>query len=317
MTISMREGYGRALAEYGAVNPDVVVLDADTSSSTLSNLFAARFPDRFFNIGIAEPCMIDVAAGMALEGLIPFANAFAALMAVRALEQIHTNIGYARTNVKLVSGYAGVSDFKDGATHHAITDIANLRAIPGMTIVVAADAWEAGQWVPIIAEYDGPVYFRISRAAAAPVHTGVLPNLRIGKGLTLRAGNDVCLLATGAMAARSLQAADQLAAEGVHARVLELHTVKPLDCDLILQAAEETRAIVTVEEHSILGGLGGAVAELLAEAHPTPMLRVGIRDAFTRTALDCESLMDAMGLGVADVVRAAESLLAGKTQKGN
>ena len=310
-TIPMREGYGRALAEYGEVNPDVVVLDADTSASTLSCYFARRFPDRFFNLGIAEPCMVDVAAGLALGGKIPFANAFAALLSLRAVEQIRTCVGYARTNVKLAAGYAGLSDFKDGPTHHAIMDIATLRAMPAMTVIVPADALEAARWVPVVAEYDGPVYLRLSRAATLPVHGQDL-HLEIGKGLTLRGGNDVTLVATGSMVGRSLAAAEKLAGEGIEARVLEIHTIKPLDRDLILQAARETGALVTAEEHSVVGGLGGAVAEVLGEGHPTPMRRVGLGDTFARTALDPDSLMDACGLAVEDIARAARLVLAGK-----
>jgi transketolase len=307
--LSMREAYGRALAEYGALNPDVVVLDPDTSSSTLSNFFARRYPERFFNVGIAEPCMVDIAVGLALGGKIPFANAFAALLAFRAMEQIRTCVCYARTNVKLVAGYAGVSDYKDGPTHHTITDIATMRALPEMTVVVAGDSAEAGRWVPLLAEYDGPVYFRIGRAGALPTHNENLP-LQIGKGLTLRQGNDLTILATGTMVGRSLVAAGQLAGQGIAARVIELHTVKPLDRDLVAQAAEETGALVTAEEHSIIGGLGSAVAETLADCYPAPLERVGIADMFTRTAPDPETLMDAYGMAVADVVAAANRVLA-------
>ena len=309
--ISMREGYGRALADYGEVNPNVVVLDADTSSSTLTHFFARRFPERFFNIGIAEPCMVDVAVGLALGGKVPFANAFAALLSLRAMEQIRTCVCYARTNVKLASSYAGLSDFKDGPTHHAILDIAMMRALPEMTVIVPADALEAGKWVPVIAEYEGPVYLRISRAATIPVHDENR-QVKIGKGITLREGGDVTLVSAGSMVGRSLLAAEQLAEEGISARVLEIHTVKPLDGDLIQQAAEETGAIVTAEEHSIIGGLGGAVTEALCGSRPTPVERVGIADTFARTALDTESLMDAYGLAVKDVVAAAKRALARK-----
>lgn len=304
----MREGYGRALAAYGEVNPDVVVLDADTSSSTLARFFGERFPERFYNIGIAEPCMVDVAVGLALGGKIPFANAFAALLALRAIEQIRTCVAYARTNVKLAAGYAGVSDFKDGPTHHAIMDIATLRAMPEMTVIVPADAVEAGKWVPVIAEYDGPVYLRLSRAATIPVHDESLQP-KIGKGITLREGDDVTLVCAGSMVGRSMLAADRLAEKGIQARVLEIHTIKPLDVDLVCQAAEETGAIVTAEEHSVVGGLGGAVAEALSERCPTPLVRVGIADAFTRTAFTPELLMDAYGMAVDDVVAAAERAL--------
>jgi transketolase len=304
----MREGYGRALAEYGALNPNVVVLDVDTSASTLTSFFAERFPDRFFNIGIMEPCMVDVAVGMALAGKIPFANGFAALVALRAVEQIRTCMCYARTNVKLGSSYAGLSDFKDGPTHHSITDIAFMRALPEMTVIVPADTLEAAKWVPLVAEYDGPVYLRISRADTIPVHNESL-ELKIGKGIQLRKGGDVTLIATGAMVGRTLQAAQRLAEDGIQARVLEIHTLKPIDAELILEAAGETRAIVTAEEHSIVGGLGGAVAEVLSTGRPTPLERVGIADTFARTAFDPETLMDAFGLSVNDIMGAARRVL--------
>lgn len=301
----MREGYGRALADYGEINPNVVVVDADTSSSTLSGFFGKRFPDRFFNVGIAEPCLIDVAVGLALGGKVPFANGFAALLSLRAMEQIRTCVCYSRTNVKIAAGYAGLSDYKDGPTHHSLVDIAVMRALPDMTVIVPADTVEAGKWVPLVAEYEGPVYLRLARSATLPVHDESV-QLEIGKGITLREGDDVSILATGWMVGRSLLAADKLAGQGISARVVEIHTIKPLDTDIVLRAAEETGAIVTAEEHSIVGGLGGAVAEALAETRPTPLTRVGVRDTFARTAPDPESLMDAFGLAVEDVVGAAQ-----------
>jgi transketolase len=312
--IAVREGYGRALADYGQVNPNVVVLDADTSGSTFSSFFAERFPSRFFNIGIAEPCMVDVAVGLALGGKVPFVNGFAALLSLRAMEQIRTCVCYARTNVKLASSYAGVSDFKDGPTHHAITDIALMRALPEMTVIVPGDAAEAARWVPIVAEYDGPVYLRLSRAATLPTHNEGL-SLNIGRGLTLRDGNDVTIVATGSMVGRSLLAADELTGAGVAVRVLEIHTVKPLDDELILRAAAETGALVTAEEHSIVGGLGGAVAEALCAGWPAPLERVGIADRFARTAPDPETLMDAYGMAVSDIVAATHRAIARK-QRG-
>lgn len=309
--LAIREGYGRALAGYGEINPKVVVLDADTAASTLTSYFAERFPDRFYNIGIAEPCMVDVAVGLALGGLVPFVNGFAALLSLRALEQIRTCICYARTNVKLAASYAGLSDFKDGPTHHAITDIALMRALPEMTVIVPGDAAEAARWVPIVAEYDGPVYLRISRGAALPTGNEHLP-LEVGRGLTLRAGSDVTIVATGAMVGRSLLAADELARAGVAARVLEIHTIKPLDRELICQAAAETGALVAAEEHSIIGGLGGAVAEALAAGCPAILEQVGIADRFARTGPDPEALMDAFGLAVSDIVAASQRALARK-----
>jgi transketolase len=306
--LSMREAYGRALAEYGALNLSVVALDVDTSASTLSSFFAQKFPERFFNIGIAEPCMVDVAAGLALGGFLPFINGFASILSLRALEQIRTCVCYARTNVKIAASYAGLSDFKDGATHYSITDLANVRALPGMTVIVPADAAEAAAWVPIVAEYDGPVYLRISRAGALPVYQSGSP-LQIGKGRTLRPGRDLTLVATGSMVGRCAAAAEQLSALGINARLLEIHTLKPLDRDLLLQAAEETGALVTAEEHNIIGGLGSAVAETLAEGCPASLERVGIHDKFCPTGRDLDKLMNACGLSVAEVVAAAKRVL--------
>lgn len=306
--LSMREAYGRALADLGATNPQVVALDVDTSASTLSNFFAQRFPERFFNIGIAEPCMVDVAVGLALSGLTPFINGFASLLALRALEQIRTCVCYARTNVKIAASYAGLSDFKDGATHYSISDLAILRSLPGMTVIIPADAAEAAAWVALVAEYDGPVYLRISRAGALPVYKTGSP-LQIGKGRTLRPGRDLTLVASGAMVGRCAIAAEQLAIQGIDARLLEIHTLKPLDRDLLLQAAEETGALVTAEEHTIIGGLGSATAEVLAEGCPVPLERVGIHDRFCPTGRNLDQLMDACGLSVADVVSAAQCVL--------
>ncbi|HLC04031.1 MAG TPA: transketolase C-terminal domain-containing protein [Anaerolineales bacterium] len=312
--MSIREAYGRALAAYGAENPEVVVLDADTSSSTLSHFFAEAFPDRFFNVGIAEPCLVDVAVGLALGGKIPFANAFAALISLRAAEQVRTSVCYGRTNVKLAAGYAGLSDFKDGPTHNAIMDLAVMRAMPEMTVIVPADAVETSKWVKVVAEYDGPVYLRLSRAAAQSIHDEGL-RVEIGKGLTLRPGTDVCLIATGSMVGRTMEAAEGLAREGIEARVLEIHTLKPLDRDLVIQAAEETGALVTAEEHSVIGGLAGAVSEALTEAFPAPLERVGLRDTFGRTGLDAEALMDFYGLGVEDIIKAGKRVLERKTTR--
>jgi transketolase len=304
---SQREAYGRALVAYGALDPRVVVLDADTSASTLSSFFAEKFPERFFNIGIAEPCMVDVAAGLALGGLVPFVNGFAALLELRALEQVRTCVCYARTNVKLAASYAGLSDYKDGPTHHAITDIAIMRSLPEMTVIVPADANEIAAWVPVIARYEGPVYLRLNRAATLPVHTG-LPPVAIGRGETLHTGNDAAILTAGAMVGRSLQAARLLEEKGIHARVLNLSSIKPIDRDLVVQAAMETGAIVTAEEHTIVGGLGSAVAEILAEACPTLQIRLGIPDTFALTGPDPDTLLDAFGLGVQDIMLAVQKI---------
>jgi transketolase len=315
--MQMREAFSRSLADYGSVNEDVVVLDADTGPSTLSTLFAERFPERFFDVGIAEPCLVDVAVGLALGGKIPFANAFAALVALRALEEIRTCICYGHANVKLAATYAGLSDYKDGPTHHSITDIAIMRSLPEMTVIVPADAAEAAQWVPIVAEHKGPIYIRISRAATPVVHEpsadgDQIAGLAIGQGLQLREGQDITLVACGSMVGRVMEAAVQLDDEGIDARVLEMHTVKPIDKELLWQAAKETGAMVTAEEHSVIGGLGGAVAEALAEGSPAPLERVGIRDHFARTAPSHEALMAAYGLTAEAVAEAARRALARK-----
>ena len=307
--MSIREGYGRALAEYGQANARVVVLDADTSSSTLSSFFASRFPERFFNVGIAEPCMVDMAVGLALGGQIPFVNAFAALLSLRALEQVRTSVCYARTNVKLAASYAGVSDFKDGPTHYSITDLAIMRALPEMTVIVASDAAEAARWVPLVAELDGPAYLRLSRGSALPAGTEGM-KLEVGRGLTLRAGPDVTLVGTGTMVGRCLKAADELASKGIAARVLEIHTLKPIDTELLCRAAEETGALVTAEEHSIVGGLGGAVAEVLSAGCPAPLERVGIGDRFAKTGPSPEAVMDAFGLSIESIANAAQRAMA-------
>jgi len=312
--ISMREAYGRALAEYGEKNPLVVALDVDTSASTLSNFFAKRFPDRFYNIGIAEPCMVDVAAGLALGGFTPFINGFASILSLRALEQIRSCVCYANTNVKIAASYAGLSDFKDGATHYSISDLANVRALPGLTVIVPADAAEAADWVPIVAEHEGPVYLRISRAGAIPVHQPQ-SRLEIGKARTLYAGSDLTIITIGSMAGRSLQAVEALDTMGISARMVEMHTLKPIDRDSIIQCAEETGAIVTAEEHSIIGGLGSAVAEVLGETCPVPMQRVGIDDFFCPTGRNLDTLMDTCGLSVAAITSAAQQVM--KRKKDN
>ena len=304
----MREAYGRALADYGELNPAVVTLDVDTSASTLSNFFAKRFPDRFYNIGIAEPCMVDVAAGLALGGFIPFINGFASILSLRALEQIRSCVCYTNTNVKIAASYAGISDFKDGATHYSITDLANVRALPGLTVIVPADAAEAADWVPIAAAHDGPVYLRISRAGAIPVHPPQ-SKLEIGKARMLREGTDLTIISMGSMLGRSLRAVEELQAKGISARLVEMHTLKPIDHEMISRCAEETGAIITAEEHSIIGGLSSAVAEVLTATCPVPQERVGINDYFCPTGRDLDKLMDACGLSIAAILAAAERAL--------
>lgn len=300
---SDRKAYGKALADYGAVNPRVVVVVADVSGSVQTQYFAKRFPKRFFNVGIAEQGMVDTAVGLALGGMIPFVNTFAALM-LRAVEPIRTCVAYAKTNVKIIGGYGGLSDYKDGATHYSIMNIATMRAMPEMTVIVPADATETKKMVPLVAEYDGPVYLRVSRAET-PLVFDDAHDVEIGKGITIREGSDVTLIGNGVMVSRCLEAAKILAEERMEARVINMHTIKPLDVSMVQQAAEETGAIVTAEEHSVIGGLGGAVAEVLGKCCPVPLERVGVADLFVETALDHESLLDNYGMAVKDIAEAA------------
>ncbi len=304
---SMRIAYGKELAEYGAVNPDVVVLDADVSASSQTHYFAKRFPDRFFNLGVAEAGMIDVAVGLALAGKIPFANTFAFLIALRAAEQVRTCVAYARTNVKLAATYAGLSDSKDGPTHHSVCDLSIMRAMPNVVVLVATDAVEARKMVPLVAEWDGPVYLRISRAEV-PVLFDEDHQVEIGKGVVLREGSDVSLIGTGVMVSRCLEAAENLEGSRIDARVIEINTLKPLDHELLLAAAKDTGGVVTAEEHSVIGGLGEAVASYLSEAYPVPLRRVGIRDTFTETGPYFE-LLDRYGMAVDDIISAAREVV--------
>lgn len=303
--IPQRQAYGIALADYGDLNDAVVVLDADVSSSTLTKFFADRHPARFFNMGVTEASMVNVGVGLALGGKIPFVNTFAALLTLRACEQIRTCVAYAHTNVKLVGGYAGLSDYKDGPTHFATNDIALMRAMPNMVVLAPADNREAAKMVQVIAEYPGPVYMRISRAVVPDVFDDSL-TVEIGKGITLRDGGDVTIVGCGSMVGRCLRAADRLAQEGIDARVLSMASIKPLDAELVVQAAQETGALVTAEDHTVLGGLGSAVVEALAEHHPAPVEFVGLKDTFAETGPDTETLMDAWGLSIADLVAAAK-----------
>jgi len=308
--VSMRIAYGQALVELGKVNPDVVVLSADVSNSDHSFMFEDVFPDRFFNVGIAEQSLVDVAVGLAYSGKIPFANTFAFLFATRALEMVRTHICYGQANVKLMGAYAGLSDSFDGPTHHSITDIAIMRSLPNMTIVVPGDPVGLAKLLPQAAEWPGPVFFRLNRNEV-PVLFDESYDPKIGQAITLRPGGDVTLICAGLMVSRCLDAAEVLAGEGINARVLEVHTVKPLDVEALLQAARETGAFVTVEEHSIIGGLGGAVAEAVTGAYPVPVKRLGIVDKFAETGPYFE-MLDRYGMSVDDIATAARQAIAAK-----
>jgi len=307
---SMRIAYGQALVELGKANPDVVVLSADVSNSDHSFMFENAFPDRFFNVGIAEQSLVDVAVGLAYSGKIPFANTFAFLFATRALEMVRTHLCYGEANVKLMGAYAGLSDSFDGPTHHSITDIAIMRSLPNMTVIVPSDPVGLARLLPQVAEWPGPVFLRLNRNEV-PVLFDDSYHPKIGEAVTLRPGDDVTLICAGLMVSRCLDAAEVLAGEGINARVLEVHTVKPLDIESVLQAARETGAFVTVEEHSIVGGLGGAVAEAVTDAYPVPIKRLGIADRFAETGPYFE-ILDRYGMSVDDITTAARQAISAK-----
>ena len=309
--IATRTAYGETLVELGAQYPELVVLDADLSGSTMSKFFAEAYPDRFFDCGIAEADMTGIAAGMAAEGLKPFTNSFAMFAAGRAYEQIRNSIAYPQLNVKVVGSHGGVSVGEDGATHQCIEDFALMRAIPGMLVCCPCDGNEMRHAVRALIDYEGPAYLRLQRLATE-VFTDELPDYHfaLGKGCTLRPGSDVTVIATGLMVSKALQAAELLAAEGISVRVINIQTIKPLDEELVLRAAQETGCIVTSEEHSVIGGLGSAVSELLGEKCPVPVLRHGVNDEFGRSGT-AAAVLDYFGLnaeGIAAKVREALKL---------
>jgi transketolase len=304
----MRKDLGIALAEYGKINKEVVVLDADVSNSTMTVLFQQAHPERFFNVGIAEAGMVDTAVGMALGGKIPFVSAFSAIVTYRGLEQIRTCVAYNNANVKILAGYAGLSDYKDGPTHHSVFDLAVMRAMPNMTVITAADGMELRKIIPAVAEHIGPAYLRISRADVPQVFSEE-EEIEIGKGRIVEEGKDVTVVATGIPLYRALQARKLLQKEGLSARVVEIHTLKPFDEECIVRCATETGGLVTVEEHSIIGGLYGAVAEVLSRQRPSKVIPLGIKDTFAKTGPDPESLWDYYGLRPEDIAEAAKRVL--------
>lgn len=306
--VMMRKAYGEALVELGRARSDIVVLSADVSNSDFSYMFEAAFPDRFFNVGIAEPALVDVAVGLAKSGRVAIANTFAFLFATRAVEMVRTHVCYGDANVKLAGAYAGLSDSFDGPTHHAITDIAILRSMPRMTIVVPADPLGVSKLLAQAAALEGPVYFRLCRNEVPQVFSHEYEPI-IGKGVTLINGEDATVISCGALVARAIEAAEKLAGNGVHVRVVEMHTIKPLDGELVRRCALETGAIVTVEEHSIVGGLGGAVAEFLSGTYPVPMERVGILDTFAESG-PYPALLDKYGMSVDAIAGAVKRVLA-------
>ena len=307
--IATREAYGSALAEFGAQYENLVVLDADLAAATKTGTFKKAFPDRFFDCGIAENNMIGVATGMSLIGKIPFASSFAMFAAGRSFEQIRNSIGYPHNNVKIGATHAGITVGEDGATHQCNEDIALMRTIPGMVILNPADATEARLAVKAAIEHNGPVYLRFGRMAV-PTLFDETYDFQIGKGVKLADGTDVALVATGIEVEQALLARDILAAEGISASVINICTIKPLDEDLIVAEAEKCGAIVTCEEHTVIGGLGAAVCECLAEKCPTPVLRVGVNDEFGRSgpAKELVSYYHLDAQSIADKAKAAVAL---------
>lgn len=305
--IATRDAYGETLARLGEINKDIVVLDADLSGSTKTAIFAKKFPDRFFNMGVAEQDMMGTAAGLAVAGKIPFASTFAIFATGRAWEQVRQSIAYPKVNVKIVASHAGITVGEDGASHQSVEDIAVMRVIPEMTVIVPADGIETRKVIEEMVRYKGPVYVRVSRGKS-PVIFDDSYSFEIGKGTVLREGTSVAIIACGIMVSKAMEAADILGKEGLSARVINISTIKPIDKDLIIKAARETCAIVTAEEHSIIGGLGSAVAEVLVENHPVPMKRVGIEDKFG-TSGDADRLMEIYGLTPENIAKAAREVI--------
>ncbi len=304
--IATREAYGKTLVELGE-KYDFVVLDADLAEATKTIMFKKKFPERFFDCGIAEGNMMGVAAGLAAAGKTVFASSFAMFAAGRAFEQVRNSIGYPQLNVKIGATHAGITVGEDGATHQCLEDLALMRTIPGMTVINPADAVEAKAAVEAAIAMNGPVYMRFGRYAV-PVINGEDYTFELGKGVKVADGKDVTIVATGIMVAMALEAKEMLAAEGIDARVVNIHTIKPIDKDIIIESAKETGAIVTAEEHNIIGALGSAVAEALCESYPVPMLRVGVEDQFGHSGKVPE-LLEMYGLTAENIANKAKAAI--------
>lgn len=299
--IATREAYGKALAELANSNENIVVLDADLSKSTKTADFKAVCEERFFNMGIAEANMMGVAAGLSTCGKIPYVSTFAMFAAGRAFEQIRNSICYPKLNVKICATHAGLTVGEDGASHQAIEDLSLMRSIPNMTVICPADAVETTAAIKAISEYEGPCYVRLGRAAVNIINDESTYKFEIGKGVTLAYGNDVTIIATGIMVDVALEAKEELKKDGINARVINIHTLKPIDKEILIKAAKETGAIVTVEEHNVIGGLGSAVSEVLSEEIPVPVLKVGVQDTFGESGLP-DQLLKAYGLTANNVI---------------
>lgn len=306
-SIATRDAYGQALAELGQRMDKIVVLDADLSRSTKTVLFAKRFPLRFFNMGIAEADMMGTAAGLAASGYIPFASTFGVFATGRVYDQIRNAIAYTKLNVKIAASHTGITVGEDGASHQALEDLALMRVLPNMTVVVPADGRQTFQAVEAVARHAGPVYLRLGRPKAPQVIPAGL-SFELGKAQLLKEGRDLTFLAAGITVGLTLEAARVLQSQGIAAAVVNVHTVKPLDKELLLQMAEATGAFVTAEEHSVIGGLGGAVAELISEYCPVPLLRVGVNDTFGESGTP-QALLKKYGLTVENLVAAGKTVL--------
>ncbi|EHO18712.1 hypothetical protein HMPREF9623_00034 [Stomatobaculum longum] len=307
--IATRESYGRTLAELGKEHEDFLVLDADLAGSTKTAVFRKAFPERHINCGIAEQNMIGVAAGIAATGRVAFASSFAMFAAGRAYEQIRNSVGYPQLNVKIAATHGGISVGEDGATHQCNEDFALMRTIPGMVVMVPSDDVEAEAMVRAAYAHKGPVYMRFSRLATPVFNNPETYRFEIGKAITMREGKDVAIIAAGLPVASAMEAAEKLAAEGIEARVIDMHTIKPLNEEAVLRAAKEIGKIVTVEEHSVIGGLGSAVAEVLAEQCPAKLKRVGVYDRYTESG-PAEALIHHYGLDGEGVYSAVKAFLA-------
>ena len=306
--IATRESYGNALVELGKEHDNLIVLDADLSGATKTGIFKKVFPERHINCGIAEGNMMSVAAGMAATGKVPFASSFAMFAAGRAYEQVRNSIGYPHLNVKIGATHAGISVGEDGATHQCNEDIALMRTIPGMVILNPSDDVEARAAVKAAYEYEGPVYMRFGRFAVPVINDREDYKFEIGKGVVLREGKDVTIIATGLEVAESLAAAELLAADGIEAKVINIHTIKPLDEELVIAAAKETGKVVTVEEHSVIGGLGGAVCEVLSEKAPTKVLKIGMNDMYGESG-PAKALLEKYGLDAQGIYKKVKAWL--------
>lgn len=306
--VATRAGYGAALAELGAIRDDFVVLDADLAAATQTGMFKKAFPERFYDCGIAEQNMVSIAAGIAATGKKVFCSSFAMFAAGRAFEQVRNSIGYPHLNVIIGATHAGISVGEDGATHQCNEDIALMRSIPGMTIINPADETEAKLAVAAALDHDGPVYLRFGRLAV-PVIFGEDYKFQIGKGVELKEGSDVTIIASGLMVNEAIEAYDLLKAEGISARVINMATIKPLDKEIVIKAAKETGAIVTAEEHSVIGGLGSAVSEVVCEEYPVPVIKLGVNDRFGHSG-PAVKLLDEFGLRAVNIAEKAKKAIA-------